>query len=158
MNNLDFSNLPLFSWYVVLLAVSGIAVVVLGAVNVGRLKGGWRILTILFGVGYVGYAYYLAFVFDGDKYRIFFQVFIPAVLLIADAVRRMANRGTTPAEAPQPTEPPAPVPAPMPYSPNAQPLQSSPAAPPAVPAPATPPGQPVADNPYAQPKRPPHAD
>ncbi|MEU8516475.1 hypothetical protein AB0C76_33560 [Kitasatospora sp. NPDC048722] len=153
MNNLDFGNQPLFSWYVVLLAISGIAMVILGAINIGGLKGGWRVLNILAGAVFAGYAYYLGFVFEGGVYHIYFQAFILPVLLIASAVKAVVNRGTTPA-AQQPAQPSAPAA----YNPNAQPLQSSPVAPPPQPAPTTPPAQPVADNPYARPQQPPRAN
>ncbi|MEV7023933.1 hypothetical protein [Kitasatospora sp. NPDC093558] len=158
MNNLDFSNQPLFSWYVVLLAISGIAMVITGIINVGGLKAGWRAVNIIFGLGFAGYAYYLGFVFEGGTYRIFFQAFILPVLLIANSVKAMANRGATPAAA-QPAQPadPAAYDPNAPYNPNAQPVQSSPVAPPAQPAPAPQPSQPVADNPYARPQQPPQA-
>ncbi|MFD8084832.1 hypothetical protein ACFV4F_24395 [Kitasatospora sp. NPDC059722] len=168
MNNLDFGNHSLFSWYVALMAVSGIAMVILGAINVGGQKGGWRVLNILAGAAFAGYAYYLGFVFDEDVYHIYFQAFILPVLLIAGSVKAVVNRRTAPA-APQPAQPPAP-PA---HDPNAQPLQPSPVAPapqpspvapapqPAQPAPTIPtipPARPVADNPYAQPQQPPQTN
>ncbi|MGW2254910.1 hypothetical protein ACWCXH_32715 [Kitasatospora sp. NPDC001660] len=161
MNNLDFTNQPLFSWYVILLAISGIAMVIMGAINVGGMKAGWRAINIIVGVGFTGYAYYLGFVFEGGEYRIFFQAFILPIVLIANSVKALANRGATPA-APQPAQPAAAAPhnPNAPYNPNAQPVQSSPVAPqaPPVPAtPATPAAQPVPDNPYAQPQQPPHA-
>ncbi|WP_406199265.1 hypothetical protein OH807_16490 [Kitasatospora sp. NBC_01560] len=110
--NLDFTAEPLFSWYVLLLAFSGIAMVVLGAINLGGgLSGGWRAINVLGGIAFAGYAYYLAFVFEGNEYRIFFQAFILPVLLIANAVKAMLARGNTPA--------PQPVPGAAPYNPNA---------------------------------------
>ncbi|MFB8241334.1 hypothetical protein ACFC58_32850 [Kitasatospora purpeofusca] len=110
--NLDFDVDPLFSWYVVLLAVSGIALLVIGAVNLGGLKFGWRALNVLVGLGFTGYAYYLAFVFDGSTYTIFFKAFILPVLLIINAVKALVTRSQTPAA-------PA-APAAAPYQPNAQ--------------------------------------
>ncbi|WP_052708727.1 hypothetical protein [Streptomyces sp. NRRL S-495] len=107
--NLDFDVDPLFSWYVVLLAVSGIALLVIGAVNLGGLKAGWRFLNVLVGIGFAGYAYYLAFVFEGASYVIFFKAFILPVLLIINAVKAMVTRSQTPA-----------APAAPPYQPNAQ--------------------------------------
>ncbi|GAA2840086.1 hypothetical protein RMN57_16200 [Kitasatospora sp. CM 4170] len=107
--NLDFSAEPLFSWYVVLLAVSGIAMVVLGAVS-GSLSGGWRAVNVIAGLAFAGYAYYLAFVFEGGEYRLFFQAFILPVVLIANSVKALMARS---APAPQP------VPSAVPYNPNA---------------------------------------
>lgn len=134
--NLDFSAEPLFSWYVVLLAISGIAMVVLGAANLGRsLSIGWRAINILAGIAFAGYAYYLAFVFEGGEYRLFFQAFILPVVLIANSVKALATRGTAQAAQPAPQQfgPPA-----MPYNPNAQynpnaPYQAAPGAPVAPP-------------------------
>ncbi|MFB7377863.1 hypothetical protein ACFC6U_28045 [Kitasatospora purpeofusca] len=107
--NLDFDVDPLFSWYVVLLAFSGIALLVIGAVNVGGLKAGWRALNVLVGLGFAGYAYYLAFVFEGGTYAIFFKAFILPVLLIINAVKAAVTRSQAPA-----------APAAPPYQPNAQ--------------------------------------
>ncbi|GAA1409740.1 hypothetical protein GCM10009639_60240 [Kitasatospora putterlickiae] len=112
--NLDFDAEPLFSWYVVLLAISGIALLVIGAVNLGGLKIGWRILNVLAGLGFTGYAYYLAFVFEGGEYTLFFKAFILPVALIANAVKALLARSETPAV------PPVPAPSPSPYQPNAQ--------------------------------------
>ncbi|MDY0814984.1 hypothetical protein [Kitasatospora purpeofusca] len=104
--NLDFDVDPLFSWYVVLLAISGIALLVIGAVNLGGLKAGWRFLNVLVGLGFAGYAYYLAFVFDGASYVLFFKAFILPVVLIANAVKALVTRSQTPAAPPyQPNAP-----------------------------------------------------
>ncbi|MET9399615.1 hypothetical protein [Kitasatospora sp. NPDC002965] len=124
--NFDFDAEPLFSWYVVLLAVSGIAMVVLGAINLGGVKLGWRILNIVAGIAFVGYAYYLGFVFEGGEYRIFFQAFILPVVLIANSVKALAERSN--ATAPQPL----PVPNAPQYNPNARQHQAAPY-PPAAP-------------------------
>ncbi|AUY51429.1 hypothetical protein [Streptomyces sp. CB01881] len=152
--NLDFSAEPLFSWYVVLLAISGIAMVVLGAINIGGgLSGGWRAVNVLAGMAFAGYAYYLAFVFEGGEYRMFFQAFVLPLLLIANAVKSLLARGNTPV--------PQPAPGAAPYDPNAQfgpgaqynpYAQSAPVPPqgaPAAPAPAAPPVQPQAPQPPA---------
>ncbi|MER7707979.1 hypothetical protein ABTX81_34445 [Kitasatospora sp. NPDC097605] len=100
--NLDFDVEPLFSWYVVLLAISGIALLVIGAVNLGGLKIGWRILNVLAGLGFTGYAYYLAFVFEGGEYTLFFKAFILPVVLIANAVKALVSRSQAPAAPPVP--------------------------------------------------------
>ncbi|MEU3574747.1 hypothetical protein AB0E96_41055, partial [Kitasatospora sp. NPDC036755] len=92
MNNLDFSVEPLFSWYVVLLALSGVIMVALGAAA-GGLKVGLRILNVVLGLGFLGYAYYLAFVFEGGTYYIFFKVFILPVGMIVASVKALVERG-----------------------------------------------------------------
>lgn len=45
--NLDFSLEPLFSWYVVLLLVSGIVMFVMGITNAARQSIGWRIFGLV---------------------------------------------------------------------------------------------------------------
>ncbi|MEV4616761.1 hypothetical protein AB0K43_29835 [Kitasatospora sp. NPDC049258] len=91
--NLDFTAEPLFSWYVVLLAVSGLAMVVLAIVAAGQ-SGGMRALNGLFGAAFLGYAVYLGFIFEGGEYRMFFQAFILPVLLIVKFVKGLSERGT----------------------------------------------------------------
>ncbi|MFF7454979.1 hypothetical protein [Kitasatospora sp. NPDC008115] len=131
--NLDFDVDPLFSWYVVLLAISGIALLVIGAVNLGGLKIGWRILNVLVGLGFTGYAYYLAFVFESGKYTLFFKAFILPVALIANAVKALLTRSETPAvpsaPAPSPYQPNAPYPQASPYQPQAAQAPQGPQAP-----------------------------
>ncbi|MFC5662859.1 hypothetical protein ACFP3U_07660 [Kitasatospora misakiensis] len=156
--NLDFDVDPLFSWYVVLLAVSGIALLVIGAVNLGGLKVGWRILNVLVGIGFTGYAYYLAFVFEGGTYTLFFKAFILPVLLIVNAVKALVARSQAPASPPyapqgapypqggQYPQPPFQQGAPYPPAAPQQPAPYPPAAPyPAAPAaPVQPPAAPQA--------------
>jgi hypothetical protein len=88
--NLDFSAQPLFSWYVVLLAVSGVAMMALAAVRSG--STGMRVFNALVGVAFLGYAIYLAFIFEGGTYFIMFKAFILPVLLIANGIKSIAAR------------------------------------------------------------------
>ncbi|MEU1288397.1 hypothetical protein [Kitasatospora sp. NPDC005856] len=166
MNNLDFSAEPLFSWYVVALALSGVILAAIGAVAT-RMKAGLRVLNIVIGLGFLGYAYYLAFVFEGGTYTIFYKVFILPVLLIFASVKTLVERNNEKQQqaaqaaaafnpnAPQaPFNPNAPQ---APFNPNAP--QPGAPVPPAAPQGAAPyqpgvPPQPVADNPYAQPQPP----
>jgi len=90
--NLDFSADPTFSWYVVLLFISGIAMIIIGAVNTGKLSVGWRIFNTLAGLGFLGYAVYLGFIFQGGHYILFFKAFILPVLLIINFIRSLAGR------------------------------------------------------------------
>jgi len=92
MGNLDFSAQPLFSWYVVLLLFSGVALLVLGALNAGRQSTGWRILNLVIGLGFIGYGVYLGFVFKGGTYIVFFKALIVPVLLIVNTVRSRSAR------------------------------------------------------------------
>ncbi|MFJ9770244.1 hypothetical protein ACIRVF_03260 [Kitasatospora sp. NPDC101157] len=179
MNNLDFSADPVFSWYVVLLAFSGLTMVVLGVLPLRGLKAGLRIINILVGIAFAGYAYYLAFEFEGTTYRIFYQALILPVAMIVATVKAVVersnekNRPTPPAGAYDPNAPYNPN---APYAPGAaQPAAFNPNAPVAPVAPNAPvagqlgrpvppqgaspyqpgtPAQPVPDNPYAQPQPP----
>ncbi|WP_405165903.1 hypothetical protein OG203_12940 [Nocardia sp. NBC_01499] len=89
--NLDFSADPQFSWYVVLLLVSGVAMIALSFAksqgNVGQL------LNAIFGTLFVGYGIYLAFIFDGGSYWMFFQAFILPVLLVFQWVKSLGRSG-----------------------------------------------------------------
>ena len=48
---------------------------------------GMRALNALFGVGFLGYGFYLAFLFHGGGYLIFFKAFILPVLMIFRTIR-----------------------------------------------------------------------
>ena len=85
--NIDFQTDPGFSAYVVLLMVSGIAMLVMASPTVKRSTTGLRALNALFGLGFLGYGFYLAFLFHGGGYFIFFKAFILPVLLILRTVR-----------------------------------------------------------------------
>lgn len=103
--NLDFTAEPLFSWYVLLLLVSGIAMVAIGAVNFGGLSGGWRAFNVIAGVAFVGYGIYLGFIFEGGSYFIFFKAFILPVAMIFNFARSLVGRSRTqPVQAPAPAQ------------------------------------------------------
>ncbi|MFD5175301.1 hypothetical protein ACFWM1_05775 [Nocardia sp. NPDC058379] len=76
----------MFDWYVGLLAFSGIAMIVMANVKGGQSEFA-QVLNAVFGIGFLGYAGYLAFVFDGGSYLIFFQAFILPVLLLINFVK-----------------------------------------------------------------------
>ncbi|TQF04196.1 hypothetical protein E6W39_20655 [Kitasatospora acidiphila] len=91
--NIDFSAEPLFSSYVVLLLVSGVAMVAIGVLNIGgALSAGWRAFNAIAGLGFVGYGIYLGFIFQGGSYIMFFKAFILPVVLIAQWVRSLGAR------------------------------------------------------------------
>jgi hypothetical protein len=128
--NLDFGLDPVFSWYVTLLCLSGIVMVVLGAVNKGEQSAGSRALGVLAGLAFLGYGIYLGFIFDGGSYMMFFQAFILPVLLVVNFVRSVVAKPTPP----------------QPYlGAHSQPYQSAPPQPPYSSAPAQ--GQPYAGAP-----------
>ena len=100
--NIDFTNHGLFSTYVLLLAFSGAVSLVLASPAVGRTSRGLRALNLLIGVGFLGYAGYLAFFFHGGTYLVFFKAFILPVLMIARTFRSAAvqRRAAQPVPAP----------------------------------------------------------
>ncbi|MBW8484255.1 hypothetical protein [Actinomadura parmotrematis] len=135
--NIDFSAEPTFSWYVVFLAFAGLVMVVMAVAGGGQ-GAGVRAFNGVFGAGFLGYAFYLAFVFDGGTYVMFFKAFIVPVLLLVNFVRSLASRrgggdaekqgvqyGAAPGEVP----PGAPM---QPFRPEApaQPAAQAPAQPP----------------------------
>ncbi|GAA1897768.1 hypothetical protein [Actinomadura bangladeshensis] len=86
--NIDFSADAAFSWYVVFLLVSGLAMLAMAAIGGGQ-SAGERLLNVVFGVGFLGYAVYLGFIFDGGEYFMFFYAFILPVLMLIRFVRTM---------------------------------------------------------------------
>ena len=137
MGNLDFSTDPKFAWYVVFLAISGLILIVLSAAAGGTQKASARIISALFGLGFLGYAIYLAFIFDGHSYEIFFYAFILPFIIgfrfIGGIVAaRNARNVRVPAAAPQPMIPPT-APGSMP-PPAGQPIVDAPTPPEAPPA------------------------
>jgi hypothetical protein len=85
--NIDFSTDPGFSAYVLLLMFAGIVMLVMASPTVKHSTTGLRALNALFGIGFLGYGFYLAFLFDGGGYIVFFQAFILPLLLIVRTVR-----------------------------------------------------------------------
>lgn len=105
--NIDFANDPGFSAYVLLLMFSGIVMVVLATPKVHS-STFLRILNVVLGLGFFGYGFYLAFLFNGGTYFMFFKAFIvPAVLVFRTIQTAIASRRTAP-------EPPQPQPQPQP--------------------------------------------
>ena len=102
MGNIDFSNHAGFSTYVCLLIFSGI--VMLGLGSAVHTTKGMRALNLLFGVGFVVYGFYLAFLFDGGSYIIFFKAFILPVVMLFKTIQSATAKPTVP-------PPPAPLPA-----------------------------------------------
>ncbi|MGZ4486106.1 MAG: hypothetical protein ACXVW8_17430, partial [Nocardioidaceae bacterium] len=80
--NIDFSADPGFSAYVLPLMFSGIVMVVLASPVVKNSRPWLRLLNIAVGLGFFGYGFYLAFLFQGGTYFMFFKAFILPALLI----------------------------------------------------------------------------
>ena len=86
-------NDNVFLIYTVALAVSGIIQLVIAAVGFGA-GTGLRILSGLIGLGFLGYAAYLAFFFEGGEFRMFYYAFILPVLFIVQLVRNRSAKQT----------------------------------------------------------------
>jgi len=81
-----------FVFYIAALAAAGLVLVALGAINFGAQSPIMRIVNVLIGLGFLGYAFYLFFIFDGGTVAIFYYAFILPVLLVIQAVRNRKNR------------------------------------------------------------------
>jgi predicted MFS family arabinose efflux permease len=90
MGNLNFAHNAGFSWYCILLMVSGIAMLLMAVLRNQIPRR--RIIRAIFGVGFFLYGFYLTFVFSGGHYFVFFQAFIVPVLLLIDTLRGQAAR------------------------------------------------------------------
>jgi ABC-type iron transport system FetAB permease component len=90
MGNINFSANAGFSWYCILLVIAGIAMLVTGVIRYQPMAR--RVIRIVLGLGFVGYGFYLVFIFRGGHYILFFQAFIVPILVIADALRTTAAR------------------------------------------------------------------
>src|SRR3954454_19796091 len=95
--NIDFSSHPGFSLYIVLLTISGVLMVGIGATAFSRLSAGWRFFNVIAGVAFFGYAFYLAFLFHGGTYIIFFKAFILPAVMVISAIRSAVTRRKAPA-------------------------------------------------------------
>jgi hypothetical protein len=87
-----------YTVYLIALALSGVALLVAASGWAGATLG-TRILSALFGFAFLGYAFYLAFIFEGGEYRIFFYAFIAPIALIVKLVKEKSAREAREAEA-----------------------------------------------------------
>jgi hypothetical protein len=81
-----------FLFYIAALAVAGLVLIALAAVNFGAQSAVMRFVNGAVGLGFLGYACYLFFIFDGGSFALFYYPFILPVLLIIQAVRNRKNR------------------------------------------------------------------
>jgi hypothetical protein len=75
-----------FAAYTILLMVSGVLLVVLGAA-VGGQGTVSRVLNVVVGLAFFGYGFYLEFLFQGGQYRAFFYAFVVPILLIVRTIQ-----------------------------------------------------------------------
>jgi drug/metabolite transporter (DMT)-like permease len=85
MGNLDFTHNAGFSWYCLLLLISGIALLVLGPLK-GIPKNA-KLVNVLCGAGFLAYGLYMTFLFQGTSYFVLFKLFVVPVLLIVNSIR-----------------------------------------------------------------------
>jgi hypothetical protein len=81
-----------FLLYVIALGASGLIMLAVGALGIGTPSVGLRVLSSLLGLAFAGYAFYLAFIFEGGEYRLFWYAFIFPVLAIAQAVKTLTQK------------------------------------------------------------------
>jgi len=86
-----------FTIYTILLMVSGLGLILVGAA-VSHQGVGMRILNILVGAAFLGYGFYLQFLFTGVEYRVFLYAFIGPALLIARTAQTHGDRRQAAAE------------------------------------------------------------
>ena len=109
-----------FYGYIFLLALSGIILSVLAVGGFGQSVLA-RVLDGIFGVIFLGYAFYLLFIFDGGEVRILFYAFVVPIFAIVQVVKARKTRNEqTPAAAFPPH-------APAQQGPYGQPAQGQPA-------------------------------
>ncbi|RKR87927.1 hypothetical protein BDK92_2230 [Micromonospora pisi] len=94
----------MFDAYTILLMVSGLLLVAVGAALSGQGVGA-RVLTVVVGLGFFGYGFYLEFLFEGGTYRIFFYAFIFPVLLTVRAVKSWSEKRDQAAQPVAPQQP-----------------------------------------------------
>lgn len=103
-----------FNLYWILLIVSGALLLVMAASGFGSKSTADRVISSLFGLGFLAYGIYLGFVFTGGTYHIFFYAFAVPVLLVVNAFKNSKERKEREAAAAKagnpvfsPSEPPA---------------------------------------------------
>ncbi len=85
----------MFLAYVVFLAVSGVAMITIAIIRGGQSNAA-RAFNGLLGIAFLGYALYLALIFRGGHYFLFFYAFVLPILLIVRFFRTLGDRPRTP--------------------------------------------------------------
>lgn len=85
MGNLDFTNNAGFSWYCVLLLISGLTMIALGPLR--RATRSAVALNLVLGIAFLGYGLYLIFGFRSGHYIVSYWALILPALLITRTVR-----------------------------------------------------------------------
>lgn len=111
---LDVADHPGFALYAVLLIFAGAVTILLSSpLANSRRHPVFRLISIVLGVVYVGYGFYLLLDFKGGHYIIFFRAFIVPIVLIIGALRQRRGNGPAAQRTAMPTTggptPPAPA-------------------------------------------------
>lgn len=85
MGNLDFAGNAEFSWYCVLLLISGLTLIVLGPIR--RQSRSGAALNVVIGIVFFCYGAYLTFGFRSGHYFVSYWVIILPVVLITRTIR-----------------------------------------------------------------------
>lgn len=79
--------------YIALLGVSGLILLIVGALGFGLKSTGQRVLNIVLGVAFIGYAgYILLFTGEGDTIIVLWYVFIVPVVLLINVFKAVRAR------------------------------------------------------------------
>jgi hypothetical protein len=82
-----------FNLYVAALAISGFLLVGMALSGFGGIRTAARVINGLFGVGFLGYAFYLFFIFDGGVVHEFYYAFLVPVIVIYRAFKARSAAG-----------------------------------------------------------------
>jgi hypothetical protein len=92
--NLAALEMPdgVFLAYIAALVVSGVILLVLSATGFGASSALVRVLNGVFGLGFLGYAVYLLFFFQGGEFPVFYYAFILPVIMLVQAFKTRAAK------------------------------------------------------------------
>ena len=88
-----------FVTYLIALTISGILLLIMAIGGFFKETRGSRILSAAIGVAFLGYAFYLSFIFTGGTVWMSYYVFIVPVLVIANIVRSRKEKALEDARA-----------------------------------------------------------
>jgi hypothetical protein len=108
-----------FNLYLIALVVSGVMLAILAISGFGASSVGERALNGLFAAGFLGYAFYLFFIFGGGGFTEFYYAFAVPVILLVKAVQGWRARKAQEAAAGAPSAAAAPSATPAPEQPAA---------------------------------------
>lgn len=99
--NLDFAVDPMFSSYVLLLILSGVALLALAAL--GNTALNLRLINAAVGIGFLGYGIYLLAFLEGGSYLMFYYAFVLPIVLAYRTFTSGKESQDAPSTEPAPT-------------------------------------------------------